>query len=594
MNAIQAAPNDANIRIAQARTYLLLGDGVAAEAELSRARQLGHPVAETRHLMAQAYLLQGHPERAIDEAAEAPPAHLGEAARIRALAALQIGDEAQAEAAFNEAAAASPNDAQLWIDVARFRRTSGEMAGAIEAADKAVGANPRSAEAIILRGELTRSQYGLAASLNWFDRALQLDPKNIIALGERAATLADLGEMKEMLADTRAMLEIAPKNPNAYYLQAMLAARAGKYELADTLYRRTGGALDDLPAAMLLAGAIDYQAGRPERAIQRLSRLVALQPDNIKARRLLAAAQWRQGDSAATIATLRPIADRPDADPYALTLIASAWRKQGNAEAASLYSARAADPRRRASSALLGDPVDDVQLAVLRAQVEAGKSDAGAQVRLIRALLGRGQSGEAVERARALQAANPGAPDAHVLAGDAAGMLGDHRAAAAAYRRAANIAFTEPVAMRLIEALRRSGDNAGAARVLELFLQQNPQNVPAQMLAANTLLQTGHWDDAIDLYENLRARLGNRDSTLLNNLAWAWSQKGDYARAIPYARRAWELDPNNPATSDTLGWLLYKSGRDKARGLALIEQAGRGAPRDPEIRRDPARARGGS
>jgi tetratricopeptide (TPR) repeat protein len=172
-------------------------------------------------------------------------------------------------------------------------------------------------------------------------------------------------------------------------------------------------------------------------------------------------------------------------------------------------------------------------------------------------------------------------------------MMGDHQAAATAYRQAANISFTEPVAMRLVEAMRRSGDSAGAARVLELFLQQNPRNVPAQMLAANTLLQTGHWDDAIDIYENLRGRLGNRDATLLNNLAWAWSQKGDYGRAIPYARRAWELDPNNPTTADTLGWLLYKSGRDKAQGLALIEQAGRGAPSDREIRRHLAGTRRG-
>jgi tetratricopeptide (TPR) repeat protein len=501
---------------------------------------------------------------------------------------MQTGDQAQAEAAFNEAIAAAPNDPQVWTDVARFKRTSGELAGAIAAADKAVAANPRNVEAIIVRGELTRSQYGLAASLSWFDRALQLDPKNVTALAERAATLADLGARKEMLADTRAILEIAPRNPNAYYLQAMLAARAGRYELADSLYRRTGGTLDDLPAAMLLAGAIEYQTGRPERAIQRLSRLVGLQPDNIKARRLLAAAQWRLGDSAATIATLKPIVDRADADPYALTLIAQAWRKQGNSEAASAYFARAADPRRRGSAALFGEPVDDSRLAALRSQADSRRGEAGAQVRLIRALLARGFGAEALGRARSLQSANPGAPDAHVLAGDAAGMLGDHQGAAAAYRQAANITFTEPVAMRLVEAMRRSGDNGGAARVLELFLQQNPQNVPAQMMAANTLLQAGHWDDAIPIYENLRARLGNRDATLLNNLAWAWSQKGDYARAIPYARRAWELDPNNPTTADTLGWLLYKSGRDKARGLALIEQAGRAAASDRETRRNPA------
>ena len=71
------------------------------------------------------------------------------------------------------------------------------------------------------------------------------------------------------------------------------------------------------------------------------------------------------------------------------------------------------------------------------------------------------------------------------------------------------------------------------------------------------------------------------------------SQKGDYARAIPLARRAWELDPNNPVTADTLGWLLYKSGRDKAQGLALIEQAARGAPTDAEIRAHLKDARGG-
>ena len=144
--------------------------------------------------------------------------------------------------------------------------------------------------------------------------------------------------------------------------------------------------------------------------------------------------------------------------------------------------------------------------------------------------------------------------------------------------------FTEPVALRLIEALRNSGDGAGASRVLELFLQQNPQNVPAQILAGDAMLQAGQWDDAIDIYEQLRDRIGNGDATLLNNLAWAYAQTGDFRRAIPMARRAWELDPNNPVTSDTYGWLLYKSGRDKARALTLIGQAARGAPSDRDFR----------
>jgi tetratricopeptide (TPR) repeat protein len=175
-------------------------------------------------------------------------------------------------------------------------------------------------------------------------------------------------------------------------------------------------------------------------------------------------------------------------------------------------------------------------------------------------------------------------PDAYVMVGDALAIQGQHAEAAREYRKAANIAFSEPVAMRLIEALRNSGDARGARQVLALFLEQNPQSVPARLLAANAYLQAGQWDAAIQHYEQVRRRLGDRDSTLLNNLAWAYSETGDYDRAIPMARKAWSLDPRNPATADTLGWLLYKSGEDPARGLALLEQAVRGAPTDTEIR----------
>ena len=102
--------------------------------------------------------------------------------------------------------------------------------------------------------------------------------------------------------------------------------------------------------------------------------------------------------------------------------------------------------------------------------------------------------------------------------------------------------------------------------------------MPARLLAANALLDAGEYDGAIDMYEDLRARIGNGDAALLNNLAWAYARKGDYAHAIPLARHAWSLDRDNPVAADTLGWILLKSGRDKALGLALIDRARRGRP----------------
>ncbi|MEA3053326.1 MAG: hypothetical protein QOG72_2229 [Sphingomonadales bacterium] len=592
LNAIKADPDNKALRVAQARTYLLLGEGAAAEAELKRANALGVPPGETGHLMAHALLLQGQAERAVAEAGKAGPAHAAYADRMLGRAYQALGRQEDAEAAFGRALAATPADSPLWTDIARFRRQTGELAGAIAAADRAVALDPHNVEALTLRGELTRGQYGLAAAMPWFDRALEIDPSSVPALIERAATLGDLGQTREMLADTRRLLSISADNPSAYYLQAMLAARGRDYALARSLYRRTGGAFDGRPAAMLLAGTIELGSGNAALALPPLKRLLAVQPGNLKARRLLGSAQWQSGDFAAAVATLRPLADRTDADSYTLSVIGKAYARLGDDAAASRYLARAAAPRPSAMAAL-DDPLSEGEIEALRRDADARPDAAPAQILLIRSLLGRGLGDEALRRARQLQAANPGAPDAHVLVGDALAVEGDYAGAAVQYRRAANLAFNEPVALRLVEALRNSGDRKGASQVLALFLQQNPQNVSAQIVAADSYLQAGRWSDAIPLYEAVRKRIGNADATLLNNLAWAYAETGDYDRAVPLARHAWALEPRNPATADTLGWLLFRSGEDRVQGLALLEQAVRGAPTDADIRAHLRSARGG-
>ena len=582
LNAIKAQPDNKALRLAQARTYLLLGDGGSAEAELKRANALGIPEGETGHLMAHALLLQGQAERAAAEARKAGPAHAAYANRMLGRAYQLMGRMEDAARAFDGALAAAPEDGALWSDIADFRRATGDTAGAIEAADRAVALAPRHVEALRLRGELTRDQYGLAAAMPWFDRALEVDPSNVAALIERASTLGDLGRTREMLADTRRILGISANNPSAYYLQAMLAARGRDYGLARSLYRRTGGAFNNRPAALLLAGTIELGSGNAALAMEPLKRLLKAQPGNLKARRLLGAAQFRSGDARAAIGTLRPLADRADADAYTLSVIGKAYARLGDEAAATGYLRRAALPRPSATAAL-DDPMGDGQLTALRRDAAASPNSAPTQIVLIRALLGRGLGPEALERARQLQAAAPGAPDAHVLVGDALAIQGDYAGAAGAYRRAANLAFSEPVALRLVEALRNSGDERAASQVLGLFLQQNPQNVSAQTMAANSYLLAKQWPQAIAHYEAVRKRIGNGDATLLNNLAWAYSQIGDYDRALPLARRAWTLEPNNPATADTLGWLLFRSGKDRVRGVALLEQAAKGAPTDEDI-----------
>jgi putative PEP-CTERM system TPR-repeat lipoprotein len=583
LNALQANPEDRAARLMQAQVHLALGDGIAAESEIVRARQSGVPVDATRHLLAHARLLQGDPRGALAEAVTVPSAHEPYAARIRGRALMAIGDMAAAGAQLDRAVALAPRDSAAWTELARFRRSAGDVAGALQAVDRAVAARPRNVEALVLRGELSRNQYGLAAALPWFDRALEVDPGNVAALLERAITYGDLGRMSDLLADARQVHALTGGHPTAYYLQSVLAARARNFELARSLYNRTGGAFDAMPAGMLLQSAIDFETGNVEQSAGRLAGLLARQPGNRKARRLLAAAQWRMGDFRAAAETLRPIVDRLDADSYSLTLMGRALARQGENEAAASYLARAAQPQPGALTSL--DPLGEGEFAALREAADANPADAPTQVRLISALLARGHRDEALARAQRVQAANPGAPEAHIVVGDVLGISGDFAGAAEQYRRAANLAFTEPVALRLIEALQRSGQVEAADQVLELFARQNPRSVPGQVLLASRMMQRQEWPQAIRTYEALRRRLGDNDATTLNNLAWAYAETGDYESAIPLARRAWTLDRDNPATADTLGWILFKSGEDRAGGLALLERAARGAPTDEEIRR---------
>ena len=249
---------------------------------------------------------------------------------------------------------------------------------------------------------------------------------------------------------------------------------------------------------MLLASAIDFQTGNEEQAARRLARLVQQQPDNRRARRLLAAAQWRMGDPAGVVATLRPLADRPDADAYSLTLIGRALGRRRRSGQAALYLARAAAPQPARSPRSIRWPTASSPPSGRRPPRARQRPGPGA---LISALLARGL-GEAL-RPRPPVAGSQAPARRRSICWSAmrSARRGDFAGAAAQYRRAANLAFSEPVALRLIEALRRSDQLDAADDVLALFLQQNPRSVPGRSWSPARMKEREDWAEAIAIYE---------------------------------------------------------------------------------------------
>ena len=582
LNAIKADGDWALAHAFQARIYLALGDGVAAESELRRALDLGLHETQIQHLFLNAWLLQKDYIRVLDapELQGVRAISVGYAARIKANAAIARGDIPLAAKNFDRAIVVAPNNAQLWTDIGNFRLLGGNVAGAIDAAIRAVNLNPHNIDAMMLMGKLVRDQYGLIAALPWFEGVLALDPANVPAMVQAAATLGEAGRASAMLDMTRRIQVVDASNTDAWYLQAVLAARAGKPDLARALLYRIDEKMDAIPGVRLLKAVLDLSTGNSEQAISQLDDIVKAQPENLKARRLLGTAMWRAGDPRSAIAVLEPVAKRDDADSYTLSVIGRAYEDIGNRTVAAAFLDRAALPVR-------GEPVPfDMTSDLTRmAMVNSGNPDnADVAIPRITALIRSGRSAEALRAAERLRDLNPGAPAAHVLVGDALTALGRPGDAVKIYEKAASIRFSEPIALRLIDAQRRSGDNDGALRVLDLFLSQNPRSVAALLLAADHFIATKQWDSAIATLDGLRARLGNRDATILNKLSWAWFGQGNNDRALTYAGAAYAIAVSNPALASTYGWILFKSGKDKVSGIALLKKSVAIVPDAPMLR----------
>jgi predicted Zn-dependent protease len=559
--AVAAGAKGSAAHIVLARAYLMLDDGLAAEAELDRARTAGEPALPA--LRAHARLLQGDAQGALIQARRADTRNTY-ALRMRARGLAALGKAGAARTALEELVAAAPQDGAAWTDLGRLRLTTGDVGGAAQASARALAFARRDPAVWTLAGEIVRTRYGPQAALPWFASALRRDAYHYPALIEQAATLGDLGRNREMLAATRRALAARPGSPQALYLQAVLAARAGRAALARRLLQLTGGAIDDMPGVLLLGGVLDYRRGDTDQAVAKWRQLVEMQPMNMAARRLLGLALLRSGDARAMIDTLRPMLLRGDADGYTLRLGARGLERLGDRAGAAILLDRAARGAGQAAPF-----ASDTAVGALAAGAAGAAGDPTYQIGLIRGLIGAGDTAGALARARALVEASPGAPAARVAQGDAfmAGGLRDD--AGGAYARAADLAFDAPVMLRLVDALSTGARAREAAAAVSLYLAQNPRSVDARRILGRWQLAAGDVAAAIATLEGVRRTVGNRDARLLAELASAYAANGDAGAALRYARDAYALAPMSHEAVHAYAQALTAAGRhDGARQLA--------------------------
>jgi len=576
LNAVAADGKWVAARLALAETALRLFDPVTAREQIDEAEALGADPSRFAHLRAHVQWMEGDPAGAIETLQSQPVERRNAtyAARVLGRAQMDVGDTIAASQTFDRALQVTPQDSLLWTEIGRLRMVIANQVGAIEALDRAVALDPANVRALELRGRLVRSQFGLAAALPWFERGLQIDPNDVPLLEEYGVTLGDLGRNRDMLAQARKILSLDNRNPRAFYMQAVLAARGGEYALARRLIDRIVPGYASLPGPQLLLAIAEYELGNYNLSVEALIRLQTAQPHNAQIALLLARALHRAGDQeGARLAVLRS-----GGGSYAERLLGRIEEARGRRDLAAAPLDAANYPAARA-----GQPLPDGTPPAVAAQdATRDPRNARAVIPYIRQLVAAGRLTEARIAASALMQGNDGVPDAQLLAGDLARLSGDNAGAVRAYEKARAVQFSRGVLQRLAVAYREAGQGDKAGKLIADYLAYNPTDTVAARMFGYHLMDRKDWTGALPWLLQVRARIGWGDAALNANIARVLLELDRTEDAVRAARLAYRADSANLMTTRIYGKALLKAG-DAKNVRDLLRKAAKLAPKDKQL-----------
>lgn len=537
-----ARPEAVETALGAAADAAARGEGITAEAELRKALAAGASRADVAARMGEAQLLQGDLRKAREWLGPGEFAKGDEALGWRVTGRLLRleGRLPEAGKAFDKALAVTPNDPLLWVDIARLRYVGGEHLLAIDAAERAVQLGPDNPRAIELRAQLLNDSAGPVAAIPLFERGLEAAPDDLPLLIGYAGALGEAGRATDMLAIVRRITELNPRSPVPYYFQAVLAARAGQIDLARNLLNRNGNRLGEIPAAQLLQAALELEAGNSAMAVDVLERLDRRQPFNTRVQLLFARALLAVEDHARLRQRFGPVAARPDASLYLLTVLGRSYERTGD----------------RAAAAALLDRAATAGALPFAAHERTG-------------------------------GARPGSFEGFVLAGDRALLKRANGDALTAYGNAARVRFPEWLMLRAAYAADRSNGVVLAERYLSVY----PASLLAPRLVAGGAAQAGDWARASLLLENADLRLGHGDARLLADLSLAQLRSGDAEAALASANKAYALQRSSPVAALARGMALAKLGRDPDLAASLLDKAERIGGSNPLLKEARAQLR---
>ncbi len=370
--ALQGRPNWAEARFLHGKVLLDLGDAAGAEAELRKAREMGHGIDEVVPSLARALLQL---QRCKDSIAEfgsiqlATPPAIADQQTSLAGCHFALGDAAAMAKALQAADAAVPGYLPARVLQARGRAAQRRYGEALALLDNVLSDAPQQHEAWAMKGEFLLNSGGdNAAAIEALKRALAIKPDFLPAHAALVQLHLRKPDLEAAAAQIAILSQMRPGHPQTRYLQAQLAFERGDMKAARELTQQLLGRAPADPRLLLMAGTVELRAGRLRDAESHLRKALQAVPEARTVRLRLAQTYVRAGQAARAMETLAPLLATANGDPEVLTTLAEALLLTGE-----LKKAEAA--YRELTRLNPNDNKSRTALAV--AQLSAGRFDAG-------------------------------------------------------------------------------------------------------------------------------------------------------------------------------------------------------------------------
>jgi putative PEP-CTERM system TPR-repeat lipoprotein len=501
---------------------------------------------------------------------------------------MQVRDFASATEFFQQAAALNPKAAGLRTSLGLSKLGKGQKTEAIDDLQLATKLDAKSPQAGIA---LVRTELGLGRFERAMTAALEMEsaqPDNPVVQELKGNVYLAQKKPEQARASFEKALQL---KPSYFPAVSRLAALDLEDQQLDKARTRLKSFLDKNPAdvdAMTMMAGLATAEKKTAEATQWLEKAVAAEPNGIAVTVRLLSQYLLIGENQKALSLARKIQVAHPENPDLLDLL-------GKSQLANGERSGALESYKKLALALPRSAQAHMQVAAL--QILMGKYSAAedtlktalamqpdfpaAQLAQAELYVRKGSYALALMTASRLQTKYPKASAGYQLEADILMEEKKPALAVSSYEKAFAITKSNELMIKSVGALRASGKQQEAIRLLDQWLAGHPDDLRAQLFKAESLMADKQFKPAVQLLEST-LKHHPRNVPALNNLAWAFQQMGDQ-RAIASAEQAFSLAGDQPEVMDTLGWILVDMG-DAARGVALLQKASMQAPQARDIR----------